>query len=82
MGVGAIGGMLRGGAGRSLGGHFVRARVGRFETSSLRDLVLNFFVAGILAVVAAIEHTLKALGKPVEFGKGVAAAQKVLSQLF
>ncbi len=35
-----------------------------------------------LAVVAAIEHTLKALGKPVEFGKGVAAAQKVLSQLF
>jgi len=35
-----------------------------------------------LAVVAAIEHTLKALGKPVEFGKGVAATQKVLSQLF
>jgi len=35
-----------------------------------------------LAVVAAIEHVLKALGKPVEFGKGVAAAQKVLSQLF
>jgi aspartate aminotransferase-like enzyme len=35
-----------------------------------------------LAVVAAVEHTLKALGKPVEFGKGVAAAQKVLSQLF
>jgi len=35
-----------------------------------------------LAVVAAIEHTLKALGKPVEFGKGVAAAQKALSGLF
>ena len=35
-----------------------------------------------LAVVAAIEHTLKALGKPVEFGAGVAAAQKVLSGLF
>ncbi len=35
-----------------------------------------------LAVVAAIEHTLKALGKPVEYGKGVAAAQKVLAQLF
>src|SRR5439155_22444254 len=29
-----------------------------------------------LAVVAAAEHALKALGKPVEFGKGVAAAQK------
>jgi len=35
-----------------------------------------------LAVVAAVEHTLKALGKPVEFGKGVAAAQQVLSKLF
>lgn len=35
-----------------------------------------------LAVVAAIEHVLKALGKPVEFGKGVAAAQKVLTKLF
>jgi len=35
-----------------------------------------------LAVVAAIEHVLKALGKPVEFGKGVAAAQKVLAELF
>lgn len=35
-----------------------------------------------LAVVAAIEHVLKALGKPVEFGKGVAAAQQVLSKLF
>jgi aspartate aminotransferase-like enzyme len=35
-----------------------------------------------LAVVAAVEHVLKALGKPVEFGKGVAAAQKVLTQLF
>jgi len=35
-----------------------------------------------LAVVAAIEHALKALGKPVEFGKGVAAAQQVLAKLF
>jgi serine---pyruvate transaminase len=35
-----------------------------------------------LAVVAAAEHALKALGKPVEFGKGVAAAQKVLAGLF
>lgn len=35
-----------------------------------------------LAVVAATEHALKALGKPVELGKGVAAAQKVLSELF
>jgi aspartate aminotransferase-like enzyme len=35
-----------------------------------------------LTVVAAVEHVLKALGKPVEFGKGVAAAQKVLAQLF
>jgi len=35
-----------------------------------------------LAVVAAIEHTLKASGKPVDFGAGVAAAQKVLSGLF
>ncbi len=35
-----------------------------------------------LAAVAAIEHALKALGKPVEFGKGVAAAQKVLAGLF
>jgi len=35
-----------------------------------------------LAVVGAIEHTLKALGKPVDFGKGVAAAQKVLARLF
>lgn len=35
-----------------------------------------------LAVVAAIEHVLKALGKPVEFGTGVAAAQKVLTKLF
>jgi len=35
-----------------------------------------------LAVVAAIEHALKALGKPVTFGAGVAAAQKVLAQLF
>ena len=35
-----------------------------------------------LAVVAAAEHALKALGKPVEFGKGVSAAQKVLAGLF
>lgn len=35
-----------------------------------------------LAVVAAAEHALKALGKPVEFGKGVAAAQKALTELF
>lgn len=35
-----------------------------------------------LAVVAAVEHVMKALGKNVEFGKGVAAAQKVLTQLF
>jgi aspartate aminotransferase-like enzyme len=35
-----------------------------------------------LSVVAAAEHALKALGKPVEFGKGVAAAQRVLAELF
>jgi aspartate aminotransferase-like enzyme len=35
-----------------------------------------------IAVVAAIEHVLKGLGKPVEYGKGVAAAQKVLAELF
>jgi aspartate aminotransferase-like enzyme len=35
-----------------------------------------------LAVVAAVEHVLKGLGKPVEFGKGVAAAQKALAPLF
>ena len=35
-----------------------------------------------LAAVAAIEHVLKAMGKPVEFGKGVTAAQKVLAGLF
>ena len=35
-----------------------------------------------LAVVGAIEHAMKALGKPVEFGKGVSAAQKVLAGLF
>ena len=35
-----------------------------------------------LAVVAAVEHAMKALGKPVEFGKGVAATQKVLAELF
>ena len=35
-----------------------------------------------LAVVAATEHTLKALGKPVQLGTGVAAAQQVLSTLF
>jgi aspartate aminotransferase-like enzyme len=35
-----------------------------------------------LAVIAAIEHVLKALGKPVQFGAGVASTQKVLAQLF
>jgi aspartate aminotransferase-like enzyme len=35
-----------------------------------------------LAVVAAIEHVMKALGKPIQFGAGVAAAQKTLSVLF
>ena len=35
-----------------------------------------------LAVVAATEHVLKNLGKPVDFGKGVAAAQKALATLF
>jgi aspartate aminotransferase-like enzyme len=35
-----------------------------------------------LAVVAATEHVLKALGKSVEFGKGVAATQRVLAELF
>jgi serine---pyruvate transaminase len=35
-----------------------------------------------LAVVAATEHTLKSLGKPVQLGAGVAAAQKVLAELF
>jgi aspartate aminotransferase-like enzyme len=35
-----------------------------------------------LAAVAAIEHSLKALKQPVELGKGVCAAQKVLGQLF
>ncbi|HEY0008801.1 MAG TPA: alanine--glyoxylate aminotransferase family protein [Tepidisphaeraceae bacterium] len=35
-----------------------------------------------LAVVAAIEHTLKKLGKPVKFGTGVSAAQQVLAELF
>jgi serine---pyruvate transaminase len=35
-----------------------------------------------LAVVAAIEHVLKSLGRPVEFGSGVAAAQRVLAELF
>ena len=35
-----------------------------------------------LAVVAATEHVLKSLGQPVDFGKGVAATQKVLAQLF
>jgi len=35
-----------------------------------------------LAVVAAVEHTLKSLGKPVNFGAGVAAAQKILAELF
>lgn len=35
-----------------------------------------------LAVVAAIEHVLRAIGKPIEFGKGITAAQKVLAGLF
>lgn len=35
-----------------------------------------------LAVIAAIEHTLKKLGKPVQFGTGVGAAQQALSKLF
>jgi aspartate aminotransferase-like enzyme len=35
-----------------------------------------------LAVVGATEHVLKSLGKPVELGTGVSAAQKVLGQLF
>jgi aspartate aminotransferase-like enzyme len=35
-----------------------------------------------LAVVAATEHVLKALGKPVQIGAGVSAAQQVLAKLF
>lgn len=35
-----------------------------------------------LAAVAAIEFTLKKLGKPVKIGAGVAAAQDVLAKLF
>jgi aspartate aminotransferase-like enzyme len=35
-----------------------------------------------LAVVAASEHVLKALGQPVKIGAGVAAAQQVLAKLF
>jgi serine---pyruvate transaminase len=35
-----------------------------------------------LASVAGVEHTLKALKQPVELGKGVTAAQKILSELF
>jgi len=35
-----------------------------------------------LAVVAAIEHVLKGLGKPVQFGAGIGAAQQVLAELF
>ena len=35
-----------------------------------------------LAVIAAIEFTLKSLGQPVELGTGVAAAQRVLAELF
>jgi len=35
-----------------------------------------------LAVVAATEHVLKALGKPVTIGSGVSAAQQVLAKLF
>jgi len=35
-----------------------------------------------LAVVAGIEHVLRRLGKPVQMGAGVAAAQKALAELF
>lgn len=35
-----------------------------------------------LAVIAAVEHVMTALGKPVQFGAGVAATQQVLTQLF
>ena len=35
-----------------------------------------------LAVIAAIEFTLKSLGQPVELGTGVTAAQRVLAELF
>jgi aspartate aminotransferase-like enzyme len=35
-----------------------------------------------LAVVAAIEHVVKSVGKPVQFGAGVSATQKVLAELF
>lgn len=35
-----------------------------------------------LAVVAATEHVLKALGKSVQFGAGVGAAQQALAELF
>ena len=35
-----------------------------------------------LAVVAAIEHTLRSLGHACELGAGVTAAQRVLAELF
>jgi serine---pyruvate transaminase len=35
-----------------------------------------------LAIVAAIEHVMKALGRPAAPGKGVTAAQKVLAEVF
>jgi len=35
-----------------------------------------------LAVIAATEHVLKALGRPVQFGAGVGAAQGALAELF
>lgn len=35
-----------------------------------------------LATVAGVEHALKAIGKPVEFGVGITAAQKALAELF
>ena len=35
-----------------------------------------------LVVVAAVEHTLKTLGQPVQFGAGVAAAQAALADAF
>src|SRR5438477_10448682 len=36
----------------------------------------------MLAVVAAVEHALRAMGKKVELGTGLAAAQRSLGELF
>ena len=50
-----------------------------------RDHVLQHAVMGAAAGVLGtfvISTLMKALGKPVEFGKGVGAAQKVLAELF